>query len=184
MEAKAYGREQREYRFTGRSEASPEVVYDLLADVSSHLEWAGHRQYKMFRLLTIDAPPGPAEVGTVFDSVGVIPMNSAQWQNHNTVTKADRPSVFEITTESRIPWPKRASGEGTFVNRFDIAQDGGGSRVTFTSRQLRFRNPPWGLRYPLLRSVTARVAIPFWHRHGFRKLLRMAEERSRQPAAA
>jgi hypothetical protein len=184
MEAKPYGRERREYRFTGRSEAPPRVVYDLLADLSSHLEWGGRRQSKTFRLLSIDAPPGPAEVGTVFESVGRIPMNSSQWHNHNTVTKADRPSAFEITTEARIPWSKRAPGEGTFVNRFDIEEEGAGSRVSYTNRQLRFRNPPWGLRYPLMRSITARVWVPIWYRRGFLKLLGMADERARQRTSA
>jgi hypothetical protein len=178
MEARAYGKERREYSFTGRSQASPGAVYDLLADLGSHIEWAGRRQYRSFRLVSIDAPSGPAEVGTVFESVGRIPMNKARWHNHNTVTSAVRPSVFEITTEGRIPWSKRAAGEGTFVNRFEIAPDGTGSRVTLTIKQLRFRNPPWGLRYPIMRSVTARVWIPIWLHRGFRKLLRMAEERA------
>jgi hypothetical protein len=38
------------------------------------------------------------------------------------------------------------------------------------------------MRYPLMRSVTARVWIPIWFRRGFRKLLGMAEERPRQRA--
>ena len=89
-----------------------------------------------------------------------------------------RPRLFEITTESTIAWPKRAHGEGTFVNTFEISPDGEGSRVVYRSEQLRFREPPWGLRYPLLRSVTYRIWIPIWSRRGFRNLLRMAEERS------
>ena len=44
---------------------------------------------------------------------------------------------------------------------------------------LRFRNPPWGMRYPLLREVTYRGWIPIWSRRGFSQLLRMAEERER-----
>jgi hypothetical protein len=184
VEARAYGKERRDYSFTGHSQASPEVVYDTLADLGSHMEWAGRRQYRSFRLVSLDAPPGPAQVGTVFESVGRIPMNSARWHNHNTVTKAVRPSVFEITTEGRIPWKKRAAGEGTFVNRFEIVPDGSGSRVTLVIKQLRFRNPPWGLRYPMMRSVTARVWIPIWFHRGFRKLLRQAEERTRLRAAA
>lgn len=178
MEAKAYGRERREYRFVGRTAAGPEVVYDLLADLDTHLEWGGRRQWRVFRLLSMEAPTGPATTGTRFGTVGTIPMMSSRWHNENTVTRAERPEVFEITTEGRIPWPKGAPGEGTFINRFEIdAAPGGGSRVTYTSIQLRFRNPPWGMRYPLLRSVTARVWVPIWCRHGFRNLLRMAEER-------
>jgi hypothetical protein len=178
-EPRAYGREQREYTFTGRTGAPPEVVYDVLADLHSHLEWAGRRQWKMFRLLSLEAPPGPAVTGMVFESVGKIPMMSTRFLNHNTVTRADRPALFEITTEARIPWRNRPHGEGTFVNRFEIAADGTGSRVTYRLLQMRLREPAWGLRYPGLRSITARVWVPIWCGRGFRNLLRLAEERSR-----
>ena len=184
MRAKAYGRDRREWRFTGRSKVRPEDVYDVLADLHSHLEWGGKRQFKSFRLLSLDAPTGPAAVGTEFTSTGGIPMNRVRFDNRNTVTKADRARSFEITTESTIAWPNRAKGEGTFVNAFDISPDGDGSRVVYRSIQLRFRNPPWGLRYPLLRNVTYRVWIPIWSGRGFRNMLRMAEERAAQPAAA
>ena len=173
-EPRAYGRERREWTFTGRTDAPPEVVFDVLSDLSTHLEWGGRRQYKWFRLLSLDAPPGPAQTGTVYETVGTIPMMSMRFHNRNTVTQAERPSVFEVTTESRIPWAKRPHGEGTFINRFEIVPDGSGSRVTYRSRQLRFREPPWGLRYPVVRTITARVWIRIWSGRGFRNLLRLA----------
>ena len=166
------------WTFAGASRARPEQVYDVLADLRSHLERAGNRQFKSFRLLSLDAPGGPTEPGTRFTSTGRIPMNRARFDNRNTVTKADWPRLFAITTESTIAWRKRAHGEGTFVNTFEISPDGDGSRVVYRSEQLRFREPPWGLRYPLLRSVAYRIWIPIWSRRGFRNLLRMAEERS------
>jgi Polyketide cyclase / dehydrase and lipid transport len=178
MESKAYGRDRRVWTFTGRSRARPDQVYDILADLRSHLEWGGNRQFKSFRLLSLDGPGGPAERGTRFTSTGRIPMSRSRFDNRNEVTKADRPRLLEITTESTIAWPKRTHGEGTFVNAFEISPDGEGSRVVYRSEQLRFREPPWGLRYPLLRNVTYRVWIPIWSRRGFRNLLRMAEERS------
>ena len=92
-EPKAYGRTKRTITFKGRSAAPPEVVYDVLADLRSHLEWGGKRQYKMCRLLELDAPPGPANEGTVYKSVGTIPMMSARWNNTTTVTEAQRPKV-------------------------------------------------------------------------------------------
>jgi hypothetical protein len=178
MEAKAYGRDRREWIFTGRSRARPEQVYDVLADLRTHLEWGGTRQFRSFRLVTLDAPDGPAEVGARFASTGRIPMSRSRFDNLNEVTGAERPRLFEITTESTIPWPSRPAAEGSFVNIFEISPDGDGSRVVYTSKQLRFLEPPWGLRYPLLRNVTARLWIPIWSRRGFRNLLRMAEERS------
>lgn len=177
MEPKAYGRDRRDWRFEGRTQASPASVFDLLENLGDHLEWAGRRQWWNFRLLALDAPPGPAQVGTEFTSVGQIPMNGPRWENRNVVTAADRPSLFEITTDGRIPWPRGAAGEGTFINRYEIGPAGDTTRVVYTMRQLRFRNPPWGMRYPLLREVTYRVWIPIWSRRGFSQLLRMAEER-------
>jgi uncharacterized protein YndB with AHSA1/START domain len=184
MEARAYGRDRREWRFKGTSAAPPEVVYDVIADPAASLEWAGKRQYKMFRLLSVDAPSGPAEVGTKFSSIGTIPMNSARFHNENTVTSADRPRTLEVTTEGRIPWKKRAPGDGTFINRFEITPHGGGSRVVYVAKQLRFRNPPWGLRYPVLRNITYRMWIPIWFRRGFKNLLEMAAERTREASGA
>jgi len=177
MESKTYGRDRREWRFVGQTHATPERVYDLLENLGDHLEWAGRRQWWNFRLLSLDAPPAPAQVGTEFASVGRIPMIGARWQNRNIVTAADRPHVFEITTEGRIPWPDGAPGEGTFINRYEIHPVRDATRVVYTMRQLRFVNPPWGMRYPLLREVTYRIWIPIWSRHGFNQLLHMAEER-------
>jgi len=178
MEPKAYGCDRRTWTFTGRSRARPEQVYDVLADLRTHIEWGGRRQFRSFRLLSLEAPDGPAEEGTRFTSTGRIPMNRARFDNRNEVTAVERPGLFRITTESTIAWPTRAHGEGTFVNTFEIRPDGEGSRVVYRSEQLRFREPPWGLRYPLLRNVTYRAWIPIWSRRGFHNLLRMAEERS------
>ena len=182
MRTKAKGGDRHEWTFIARSKARPEQVYEVLADLRTHLEWAGERQFRSFRLLSLEAPSGPAGPGTTFESVGTIPMNRARFENRNTVSEADPPRVFEITTASSIAWPKRAPASGRFVNRFEISPDGDGSRVVYTSEQLRFENPPWGLRYPLLRTVTARVWIPIWSRRGFRNLLRMAEERAGRPS--
>jgi uncharacterized protein YndB with AHSA1/START domain len=182
MRTKSNGGDRYEWTFTGRSKAPPEQVYEVLSDLQTHLEWAGDRQFKSFRLLSLETPSGPAGEGTTFESVGTIPMNRARFANQNTVTKVDPPRLFEITTESAIAWSSRPPGDGTFVNRFEILPDGEGSRVAYTSEQLRFKNPPWGLRYPLLRTVTSHIWIPIWSRRGFLNLLRVAEERSMRPA--
>src|SRR5206468_1417015 len=50
-------------RFEGTSSVGPEAVYDLLADLQSHLDWSGRRQAETTRLLTMDAPPCPATAG-------------------------------------------------------------------------------------------------------------------------
>ncbi len=182
MESRAYGRDRREWRFEGKTTAPPERVYEVLENLADHLEWAGRRQWWNFRLLTLNAPPGPARVGTEFTSVGRIPMIGTRWNNRNIVTAADRPRLFEVTTEGSIPWKRGARGEGTFINRYEIQLDGDVTRVVYTMQQLRFHNPPWGMRYPVLREVTYRVWVPLWSRRGFSQLLRMAAERARQDA--
>lgn len=170
---------------TGRCDARPEQVYDLLADLGSHTTWAGDRQYRQFRLLSQDAPAAPAKVGRQFHSTGRIPMISVVNDNHNTVTVADRPDRFAFTTHTSIDWPRArrldlppraGSARGVFHHRYEIAPDGRGSRVTYTLTQERFDNPPWGMRFPLLRIGTHRMMIPLWLARGFRNLLTAAEQ--------
>src|SRR5260370_7592112 len=81
--------------------AKPEDVYDILADLKTHLDWGGARQSSDFRLLSLEAAPGPATVGTSFSSTGTIPMSVRRWKDSSTVTVADRPRTFEFIPEAR-----------------------------------------------------------------------------------
>jgi hypothetical protein len=56
--------EQLSMRLKRLSSAPPDVVYDFLADRETHLTWAGTQQTSDFRLLSLEAPAGPASVGT------------------------------------------------------------------------------------------------------------------------
>jgi hypothetical protein len=62
-----------EVRFSDSCKAPAEAVYDLLADLRTHLQWGGRDQTRVFRLLSLDAVPEPATPGTVFTSTGAIP---------------------------------------------------------------------------------------------------------------
>ena len=62
-----------QFRAQVRTRASAEAVYDALADIQSHLRWAGEMQRETNHLLTVDAPAGPAMVGTEFNTTGVAP---------------------------------------------------------------------------------------------------------------
>jgi hypothetical protein len=87
--------------FEGSCRAPAEVVYDLLADLQSHLDWAGQRQLETTtRLLTLTAPPGPAGVGVEFLSTGS-DGKLARWSDRSVVTEATRPEVFEFVTDGR-----------------------------------------------------------------------------------
>ena len=53
------------------SSASPEAVFDVIADLRNHLIWSGERaESDGFRMLTLEAPPGPAVVGTTTSPIG------------------------------------------------------------------------------------------------------------------
>ena len=154
--------------------ASPEVVYDFLADLSTHLTWAGTEQTSDFRLLTLEAPPGPASAGTTFTSTGTIPMSSHRWQDRSKVTIAERPTTFEFVTTATARGARRTM-EGTFRHRYEIEATPGGSEVSYAMTQLEMSNPWPRLGVPVVKELSWRFAIPFMAGRGFRNLLARAE---------
>lgn len=161
------------------SGAPAEAVYDLLADIRSHLEWAGNRQPKKnFRLLSIEAPEGPASVGTEFQSTGADAMG--RFADSSVVTEASRPSLFEFVTEARLSTKKGTVVEWTNVHRYELARHGEGCRVSYALRIVRISELPGGLamfKVPGLRSLGLRISASY-ARKGLRNLVRMAEERA------
>jgi Polyketide cyclase / dehydrase and lipid transport len=168
-------------RFEGTSRAHAEAVYDLLANLQSHLEWAGKRQLETTRLLTMEAPPGPAGVGTEFTSTGS-DGKVARWSDRSVVTEATRPEVFEFVTEGRRQG-KPGSRLATAVHRYTIAPAGGGSRVVYTEDLTRLEGAPWVLTAPGISRLVFRVAAKYMRR-GFDALLALAEERAGVDTAA
>lgn len=158
--------------------APPDVVYDLLADLRTHVTWAGTQQTSDFRLLSLEAPPGPAGVGTTFTSTGTIPMSSRRWQDRSQVTAAERPSTFEFVTTATARGAKR-SMEATYRHRYEIAATAEGSQVSYTMTQLKMANPLLRLGLPVVKDLTWRFGIPFMAGRGFRNLLSNAEQRAR-----
>ncbi|MGZ4603736.1 MAG: hypothetical protein ACXV0U_09085, partial [Kineosporiaceae bacterium] len=51
-----------EMTWDAHCDAPPAAVYDVLADLSTHLDWGGRRQRRNFRLTALHAE-GPARVG-------------------------------------------------------------------------------------------------------------------------
>jgi len=159
-------------RFEGDSVASPEAVYDLLADLQSHLTWAGARQGDTTRLLSLDAPTGPARVGTEFRSTGS-DGSSARWSDRSVVTEATRPHVFEFVTEGR-----RAGKQGkppwllTAIHRYQLAPMDGGCRVTYTQDITRLEGAPWILTTRGINRAVFRISAKYMRR-GFDALLSM-----------
>jgi hypothetical protein len=154
-----------------------EEIFDVLADLRSHAVWSGERQRPKTRLLSIDAPEGPASVGTEFASTGSDP--SGRFTDRSVVTEATRPSVFEFVTEARLD-TKRGPADWTIVHRYDLKPANGGCRVGYTIRVTRISALPGALRAfnvpglsALIRSMATGVA-----RRGVRNLVAFAEERA------
>ncbi len=168
-------------RFGGICSAPSEAVYDLLADLHSHLEWAGARQLETTRLLTLEAPAKPAEVGTEFFSTGS-DGKVARWSDRSVVTEATRPEVFEFVTEGRREGkPGSRPWLATAVHRYEIAREGEGCRVTYTEDLTRFAGAPRILYVPVISRLMFRISARYMRR-GFDNLLALAEERERAVA--
>ena len=159
--------------------APTEVVYDLLADVGSHLEWGGRMQKKKtYRLLSMEAPEEPASVGAEFSSSGADGMGT--FHDSSVVTEATRPGLFEFVTEARLSTKKGTVVEWTLVHRYEIASTGDGCAVSYTVRTVRISELPGPLalfNVPGLRALLTRVARSNVRR-GFRNLVKMAELRA------
>jgi hypothetical protein len=162
-------------RLTRHCSAPSEVVYDVIADLRTHLTWGGAQQRSDFRLLSLDAPAGLATVGTSFTSTGAIPLSIRTWADRSTVTVAERPVAFEFVTQATVRRSQR-SMEATYQHRYEIAQAPGGSEVSYVFTQLDVVNPFLRLGLPVVRAMTWRVGIPFLAGRGFRNLLALAEQ--------
>ena len=161
------------------SRAPAEVVYDLLSDIRTHLEWAGTRQPKEhFRLLSVEAPEGPASVGTEFTSTGADPMG--RFDDSSVVTGASRPGLFEFVTEARLSMKKDRLVEWTNIHRYEIAGHDEGCSISYMLRVVRISDLPGEMamfKIPGLRSLGLRISGSF-ARRGLRNLARLAEERA------
>lgn len=161
-----------------RIETAPERVYDTLADLSTHTTWGGtmHKK-KNFGLTSLDAPAGPATIGTEFRSTGVDPMGT--FNDRSVVTEATRPSVFEWVTEGNLT-PKKAGkpvNETTITIRFEIEPRDGGCLVKYRAHVSRWKNLPSILTAPVVRTIWIKVATSFAKKM-LRNLTTLAEGRS------
>jgi hypothetical protein len=168
-------------RVEATSQATTGAVYAVLADLSSHTVWAGERQGKRTQLLTIDAPPGPAEVGTEFYSTGSDPMGT--FSDRSVVTEATPGKAFEFVTEARLTTKKGIATDWTNVEQYELETQGVGCRIVCTSRVTRISELPGTLglfNVPGLRALGLAVSAKV-SRRSVKHLARLAEERSREP---
>jgi len=164
-------------RVEATSRATTGAVYALLADLSTHTVWAGERQGKRTRLLTIDAPTGQAVVGTEFHSTGADPMGT--FSDRSVVTEATPGKAFEFVTEARLTTKKHPASDWTNVERYELESTRDGCRIVCTSRVTRISELPGTLgifNVPGLRALGLAVSAKV-SRRSVRNLARMAEGR-------
>jgi hypothetical protein len=165
---------------TRTSTASPEAIYDLLADLRSHTTWGGEQQSKNYRLLSIEAPDGPAMVGTEFSTVGADPMGV--FHDHSVVTEATPASLFVFVTEAHFTTTKDEAADWTSVHRYEIVAADSGCRVTYSIRVVRISALPGMLRLfniPVLSRVLMHMAVR-GPKRGVRNLTALAEQDDRR----
>jgi len=157
------------------SKASPEVVYDTIADLRAHLEWSGERASSdTFKLLELEGPDGPATVGTSFTSSGAA--DNGTFHDRSVVTEASRPTRFTLETDCSLDRKRGEPWEAHFSHRYDIEPDGAGATIVYTETIERANyTPNWlnALVRPIFRPLVNRA-----DRKQLENLARLAEERS------
>lgn len=157
------------------SGAPPQVVYDTIADLRNHLEWSGERaSSETFKLVELEAPTGPAAVGTTFTSSGTA--DNGTFHDRSEVTVASPPETFVIETDARLDRVRGRLWESHFVHRYDIEPEGEGARITYTETVERVNYVPYWLQ-PVIRSLFT-VYVNRADRKQLSNLARLAEERA------
>jgi hypothetical protein len=120
------------FRVTAHVSADPSATFAVLADPRTHLEWMGKQApRKSFKLLTLDSPDGPVQVGSTFTSTGANG-SAMTFHDRSVVTELSAPRVFAFTTASRLVRRHRPAWEARFEHRYEVAPEPGGSRVAYT----------------------------------------------------
>ncbi len=157
------------------STAPPEVVYEVIADLRNHLVWSGERAGSDgFKMLTLNAPEGPAKVGTTFTSTGTAGKDT--FHDRSVVTEASRPHRFVIETDAQLERRRAKMWLVHFSHRYDVVPEGSGSRIVYTETAERVNYVPYWLK-PGIRTLF-RPWVNRADRKQLRNLARLAEERS------
>jgi hypothetical protein len=157
------------------STAPPQTVYDTIADLRNHLDWSGERaSSETFKLLSIDAPEGPAAVGTTFTSSGAA--DNGTFHDRSEVTEASSPTRFVIETDAHLDRKRGRPWDAHFSHRYDVTPEGAGSRITYTETIERVNYVPYWLQ-PWMRPIF-KVYVNRADRRQLENLARLAEERA------
>jgi hypothetical protein len=165
-----------EVTVTESCKAPAYMVYDLLADLRSHMEWGGRRvPVSGQRLTSIQAPDGLATAGVEFDSVGATA--SGEWHDHSRLTISDRRQEFEFVTKGTLEYrPGRAPIRATSIHHYDIESNPEGCTVVYQLHLTQFEGIGAGGDFPHP-AVFFNVVVPWNLERGVRNLIAVAEER-------
>jgi hypothetical protein len=164
-------------RVEADSKASADAIYAALADLRTHTVWAGERQAKKTRLLTMDTAEGPAVVGTEFHTTGLDPMGT--FDDRSVLTEASPGRVFEFVTDARLTTKNGRTSDWTNVQRYELTPTAGGTGIVWIGRITRIDELPGMValfNVPVLRGLGLKMAAKVTRRT-VRNLARYAEER-------
>jgi Polyketide cyclase / dehydrase and lipid transport len=161
------------FRASVATTASPDAVYRILSDVSTHLVWAGEQAAKKdFRLLTLDAPSGEATAGTRFSSTGAN-LGGTTFHDRSVVVQAEPGSRFGFDTDSTLQRKHRPTWHSRFSHRYAIDPAPGGAVIAYTCEVRPQNYRPYWL-HPLMRPATRRMVPRAMAKH-LRNMARLAE---------
>jgi Polyketide cyclase / dehydrase and lipid transport len=161
------------FRVSVPSTASPDAIYRVLADLNTHLVWAGEQSPdKHFRLLAMEGALTPATVGDRFSSRGAN-MGSMVFADSSVVVEAERGVRFGFDTESVLERQYRPNWHARFASRYTITPDGNGSVLGYTCQVWPQNYVPFWL-HRLMLPLT-RVMVPRAIRKNMQNLAALAE---------
>lgn len=164
-----------------RTAASRSAVYATLADLSTHMVWAGDGTGdKKFRLLTMDQPGGSAVTGTRFSSTGVVQMGV--FRDETVVTDAEPAARFAFVTESVLQRPRSEAWRGWFEHTYTLSDADGGTVISYECDLHAGNYVPYWWKLPM-RPVT-RFMVERTGRRTLRSLAAIAEASMHGAAAA
>jgi uncharacterized protein YndB with AHSA1/START domain len=166
--------ERLRFTATASSTAPPEVVYDALTDLASHVQWGGPGSAsKSQHLLDIDARPGPVVAGTTFTSTGAA--GKDVFHDTSQVTEAVSPSRFSFRTDARMARRHGREWLAEFTHEYLIEPTAQGSLISYSCRVRPKNYLPYWL-FPGLKLAT-KVAVTGIMRKNLAGLARSAQVR-------
>jgi hypothetical protein len=144
------------------SEASPDEVYAVLADPSTHLEWSGTEAPREdFKLLTLDAPSGLASKGTTFTSTGAhSKKRTTVFEDTSVVTEALPGRRFSFETDSHLGRKYRPDWHAKFRHTYELKKNGTATVIDYTGEVFPQNYRPYWL-HPFVRPMTRTMVQRF-----------------------